>query len=176
MFYHRGLFGFISRAFNNVDKNRLTAVGADRLCAEWIIKNGGSIRFENMEKIFKDYNTLPNEDTELHVKEIYAFESSITTIGFDHLCNCRNVAKIVLHSCHEIDDGALNRLHFVKNSLTHLEIMNCPYIGDSGLLAVANLSNLKKIILHDLKSVKSMSNVELSLKKKLLNCEFIVSK
>lgn len=175
MVYRRGIFFFINRAFNKVDENRLATVGSDRLCAEWIIKNGGFIRFKDMGKLYKDYNTLPNEETKLTVKEIHASESSIMTVGFDHLRDCKNVEKIILHSCHEIDNEALDQLRFVQNTLKHLEIDNCSNIGDKGLLAVANLINLEKLVLRDLKNVKTMVPVEEVLKKALINCKFLIN-
>lgn len=42
----RGI-AFIRTAFNAVDCERLNCVGAERLCAEWMLKNDGRVRLQN---------------------------------------------------------------------------------------------------------------------------------
>lgn len=41
----RPFFAYFRIAFNTVDKDRLATVGPDRLCAEWLLKNGGAVTF-----------------------------------------------------------------------------------------------------------------------------------
>ncbi len=62
-------------------------MGADRAAAEWVLKNGGSVKWSDSEEWLKDYNSLPNEELvrEKKIKEIDGTDSSISHIGFTHL-------------------------------------------------------------------------------------------
>ena len=73
--------------FYRVDGERLQQFGPDRTCAEWILRNGGRIRFVEEEEWLSDYNLLPDEkDSHLfHVKDIDATGADLMFNGFLHL-------------------------------------------------------------------------------------------
>ena len=89
------IFGlrWIIDGFNLVDKSRVKEVGPDRAAAEWIVRNGGKIKFDNLSDVFSDYNALikataeldpriPNE--QVHLVEIDATDSSVSGFGCMH--------------------------------------------------------------------------------------------
>ena len=80
----RNFFAYFRIAFNSVDEDRLKSVGPDRLCAEWLIKNGGIVRYKGHSVPIEDYNHLPNNYQKLYLAEADATDSSIMAIGFDH--------------------------------------------------------------------------------------------
>lgn len=170
----RTLFGILRIAFNKVDEHRLKVVGPDRLCAEWILKNGGMVRFTGRTQI-TDYNALPSSDQRVFIQEVDATGASIMAIGFDHFKNCTKIEKIILHKCKHMENEALEKLTHVKDSLQFLQISECYNVVDSGLLSLTPLANLRKLILCDLPYVKDMSSIERELRSKLVNCEMDVT-
>nr|CAD7567203.1 unnamed protein product [Timema californicum] len=67
-----------------VDSDRIKEVGPDRACAEWLMKNGAFVKWENESDFLKNYDCLPPEDDRRHIVEVDATEASITYLGFAH--------------------------------------------------------------------------------------------
>jgi len=68
-----------------VDHERIKDVGAERACAEWLLRCGAEVRWKGSNKFHKDYNSLPPEG--LHkfvIEEINADEAALMEIGFPH--------------------------------------------------------------------------------------------
>nr|CAD7195493.1 unnamed protein product [Timema douglasi] len=61
-----------------VDSGRIKEVGPDRACAEWLMKNGAFVKWENESDFLKNYDCLPPEDDRRHIVEVDATEASIT--------------------------------------------------------------------------------------------------
>ncbi|XP_017077589.1 ATP synthase subunit s, mitochondrial [Drosophila eugracilis] len=173
----RGIWGYVAVAFNQVDAERLAKVGANRLCAEWIVKNGGGVRFvENPTKLWKDYNSLPAENTQFYIKVVDASNSSIMKIGLDHLKGCKNIDTVILHNCKHLENEGLEGLHHISNSLERLQVSGCYNITDSGLADIGGLKNLRQLVIFDMIFVKNMEEVAASLKKQLPNCDIKATK
>ena len=69
-----------------VDHSRVTAVGPDRAAAEWVLRLGGSVKFNNLDNWSSDYNRLPTEPQgRLQVEAIDVSGISITDNGLEHL-------------------------------------------------------------------------------------------
>ncbi|CAH1991517.1 unnamed protein product [Acanthoscelides obtectus] len=166
----RTLFHWINLQFNVVDEQRIKQFGADRACAEWILRNGGTIKWTNTNEYIKNYNLLPPEGTNSHIQEVDATNSSIMYNGFDHFNGCHYVTKLILHKCHLVDDQALEKLHYLKKSLLFLQVTSCSSVTDKGLLALNSLSNLKQLILDDLSSVKNHDKTVQALKSSIPTC------
>lgn len=92
---------------------RLKTVGPDRLCAEWILKNGGFVKFQG-HKWTTDYNVLPAENYRYLIEEVDATKSTIMAIGFDHFENCTAIKKITLKSCRHMENEAIEKLGTMK--------------------------------------------------------------
>nr|CAI5821583.1 unnamed protein product [Callosobruchus analis]CAI5831519.1 unnamed protein product [Callosobruchus analis] len=166
----RTLFHWINLQFNAIDEERVKQFGADRACAEWILRNGGTIKWANSTDHVLNYNLLPPEGTNYHIQEVDATNSSIMYNGFDHFQGCNYVSKLILHQCHLVDDKALERLHHLKKSLLFLQVTGCSSVTDKGLLSLNCLDNLKKLILFDLQSVKSLDKTVQALKSSIPTC------
>lgn len=166
----RNLWGYVSIAFNRVDTDRLQLVGPNRTCAEWVLKNGGAVRFQNFPSIlFSNYNALPGE-MKLPVIEIDGTNSSIMDIGFDHLKNCDMIENIKLIQCKYLENEALEKLDHVKKSLKFLEISGCFNINEAGLMSLTGLTNLEKLVVNNLPYVKDFDKIKKELKEKLPKC------
>lgn len=174
---NRTIFGFIEHAFNAVDFDRLETVGPDRLCAEWILKNGGAVRITTAsDTLIRDYNDLPDESVEFYVTEVDATKSAITAIGFDHFQNCKHIESIKLDRCNHMSNEGLPRLIHVRQTLTTLQISRCYNVKDSGLRSIGNLVNLRRLIVYGLIAVKNVKAIEEELKHRLPDCRFDVRK
>lgn len=70
--------------YGRYDKERLEEVGPDRLCAEWILKAGGRIRWQGHESWSTDFNFLPPDNFTLKLVDVDASQSEVMTGGFVH--------------------------------------------------------------------------------------------
>lgn len=71
--------------FNKPDPDRIKALGPDRACAEWVLRNGGKVVWADGHKL-GDYNLLPPDNQKVpKIVEIDGTESSISHYGFPHL-------------------------------------------------------------------------------------------
>ena len=96
------------------DENRIKEVGPDRACAEWLLRCGAHLRWQNSDKFHTDYNTLPGSNYGIYkVEEINADEAAVMDIGFPHFgrmkCCFYNLFPVFkhfsigandIHSCH----------------------------------------------------------------------------
>ncbi|XP_059162279.1 ATP synthase subunit s, mitochondrial-like isoform X2 [Physella acuta] len=115
-------FWGIDVAFNKVDEERVKLAGPDRAAAEWILRNGGSIKWTMSSNHLNDYNLLPTTSFEDYkIEEIDLTATDVINMGFEHLNNLQHVKKIRLHGCRCISDEALGLLVHVKDTLVHLE-------------------------------------------------------
>lgn len=166
----RNIWGYVAIAFNRVDSDRLSLVGPNRTCAEWVLKNGGAVRFKNYPTtLFSNYNSLPG-DLKLPIFEIDGSNSSIMDIGFDHLKNCDMIENIKLIKCKYLENGALEKLEHVKKTLKYLEISGCFNINETGLMSLTGLTNLEKLVVNNLPYVKDFDKIKKELKEKLPKC------
>lgn len=164
-------WGYVNMMFNKPDDERVKKLGPDRTCAEWILRNGGSVVWSNGRKL-ADYNKLPSDDVAVpKIAEIDGTDSGISHYGFPHLFGCTELKKIVLHNASYIDDEALKGLHHAKQTLRYLQISECINVTDSGLKYLEILTKLETLILFNLKSVENIEKSKQFLKSKLNNCK-----
>lgn len=78
---------------------------------------------------------------------------------------------MILDKCNYLDDGALPMLSAVKDSLQHLQLSSCGDITDFGVKSLANLHNLRHLLLYDLPEVKDKADCEKTLRSALPNCD-----
>lgn len=176
--HKRFLWQYVCQAFNRVDVHRLKAVGPDRMCAEWVLKNGGGVRFrESPLVLHSNYNTLPAENNKIHVLEIDATKASIMSIGFEHLKDCSHIRKMILDNCKYLDDEAVSKLRYIDKTLVELKIDRCRNISQEGLLEmVKSVPHLKRLQLgRDMPLLNSkIAALVPQLKKHLPDCEITV--
>lgn len=174
----RNLWQYVCQAFNLVDQHRLKEVGPDRMAAEWVLKNGGGVRFQDSpQTLHKDYNTLPPENKKIFVSEIDATKSTIMSIGFEHLRNCSHIRRIILDNCKYLDDEALTKLGYVDKTLEELKINRCRNISKDGLMdIVKSVPHLKRLELgRDMPLIEDIdTSLVPELKKYLPHCTVTV--
>ncbi|XP_022913848.1 ATP synthase subunit s, mitochondrial [Onthophagus taurus] len=169
----RQLWHWVNLTFNRVDQERLSKFGPDRVCAEWILRNGGKVKFVGVKDYLFDYNLLPPEGTTLQIKEVDASSSSIMDVGFDHFVGCKQISKIVLHDCNYLKDGCLKLLKPLNPTLRILQVSKCANITDKGLLHLSELTNLSNLVLFDLQYVKNTHGLVHDLKLALPKCNIM---
>uniref|UniRef100_A0A182SWY8 Uncharacterized protein n=1 Tax=Anopheles maculatus TaxID=74869 RepID=A0A182SWY8_9DIPT len=168
----RPFWGWVNMMFNRVDRARLKKVGPDRLCAEWLLKNGAKAKFVKDSRTHVHFNALPDEALPVLMEELDGTDSGIMHIGFDHLEGLSRLRKVVLHNCVYIDDQALYKLRYAAGTLEELQISKCGNVTDHGLLHLKQLTKLQQVKTFDLPYVKNMQEVEKTLKQALPNCKF----
>ncbi|XP_068146818.1 ATP synthase subunit s, mitochondrial [Drosophila tropicalis] len=173
----RKIWGYVAVAFNQVDAQRLAKVGPNRLCAEWVVKNGGGVRFvDSPSKLWKDYNSLPAETTQFCLKVIDATNASIMKIGLEHFKNCNHIDTVIFHNCKHLEDEGLEGLKHLTDSLTRLQVSGCYNLVDADLAVISELKNLQQLLIFDMVFVKDMDEVARKLKKNLPKCDIKATK
>lgn len=167
----RHLWGWLNTIFNLVSEHRINEVGPDRACVEWLMRCGAVVKFIKRERWQMDYNTLPTGDFRKDkIEMIDATDSAVMNIGFTHLKDCHHVRWIRLKNASYVDNEALAKLAYVKDSLEHLEVISCGNVTDKGLANLCNLTNLKYLKLYDLPYVKDRSGCLSRLQATLSSC------
>lgn len=172
----RHFFAYFRIAFNTVDGDRLKEVGPDRLCAEWLLKNGGSVKFAG-KSLVSDYNALGSADPSRRaIEEVHAVDASIMAIGFDHFKGCNEVKKLELTRCKHMENEALGQLSHLKATLTELTVADCFNVRDSGLESLGELNQLNKLDVTGVPYVEDIDRVRNLLQAKLPKCEINITK
>ncbi|CAF1018568.1 unnamed protein product, partial [Didymodactylos carnosus] len=153
------------------DRKRVKEVGPNRACAEWLLKNGASVRYKNWGSLTSDYNQIPSGAPDQYkIEEIRAIKASVMAQGFDYLEGLGDVKKIHLEKCELVDDTTLAKFSFVKNTLEHVVLIGNDRITANGLSCLAALKNLKQIDLARLTGVKNEESATKLLKNELPGC------
>ncbi|XP_066147159.1 ATP synthase subunit s, mitochondrial [Euwallacea fornicatus] len=163
-------FHWVNLQFNVVNEDRVRLLGADRTCAEWILRNGGKVKWVHGEEYVTDYNNLPKEEIPVKLQEIDATGSCIMTNGFEHLKGCKYIDKIILHECHYLENAALKELCYVKDSLMFLQVSKCGNVTEAGLKYLLNLEKLRTLVIFDLPYVEEREKMLDILKKNMKQC------
>jgi H+-transporting ATP synthase F0 complex subunit s len=153
-----------------VDEDRIQEVGPDRAAAEWILKNGGGVKWSGKDRIDDNYDSLVSVGKSQRITEIDGTQSSISHYGFQHLKGLTRVEKITLSNNAFINDDALSQLSFVKETLKALEVSYCVNVTDSGVKSLAQLSNLQSLKLRNLMNVKDLKSCVTHVSKSVPGC------
>lgn len=168
---------WVSSICNQVDVERIVAVGPDRACAEWLLRCGAGVKWKGIDEYLRDYNAFPPEKIKLYIQEIDGTESCIMHHGFSYLKGLKHLDRIVLHNCMYLEDTAVNMLRYTKNTLEHLQLSNCEDITCEGVKSLHQLDNLKSLVLFNLPAVQNRERECLEfLTKKLPQCQIHFSK
>lgn len=94
------LYYWLKVVFNKVDESRLKAYGPDRVCSEWLIRNGGKVKFLDSKDYSSDYDELQRYQGVRYIDEVDATEAAITHHGFDHFIGeLKNVSNDDVNLC-----------------------------------------------------------------------------
>lgn len=74
----RTFMGWFVNIWNKYDQDRVSAVGPDRACAEWVLRCGGSIQWKGAATPLKDYNALPIGDYRQGTRQFNFLEFKMT--------------------------------------------------------------------------------------------------
>lgn len=167
---NREFFYWLTIVFNKVDYERIQSVGPDRACAEWLLKNGASVKWKGFSEYLKDYNKLMLVKNQYYIQAVDATESGITHVGFPYFVGCRYIDEIKLIRCVYLYNTALPLLSAVKDTLTTLEIKECKSITDEGIRSLKTLKNLKTLKIADIPYLKDKTSLRKELAEALPNC------
>ncbi|KYQ52614.1 ATP synthase subunit s, mitochondrial [Trachymyrmex zeteki] len=175
---NREFFYWLTIIFNRVDYERIKSIGPDGACAEWLLKNGASVRWKGFSEHLKDYNKLQSDENRGYIQAIDGTDSGITHIGFPYLgyniyrnsVGCRYIDEIKLIRCRYLYNTALPLLSAVKDTLTILEIKDCKSITDQGVRSLKNLKNLKTLKITDIPYLEDKASLRKELTEALPNC------
>ncbi|KAL6440772.1 hypothetical protein ACFW04_003312 [Cataglyphis niger] len=167
---NRGFFYWLTIIFNRVDQERIQLIGPDHACAEWLLRNGASVKWKNFSEYLKDYNSLPSEKNQYYIQAVDATDSGITHVGFPYFVGCRYIDEIKFVRCFYLYNTALPLLSVMKDSLTTLEIRDCKSITDPGIRSLKNLKNLKTLKLAGMPYLEDKASLRKELTEALPDC------
>jgi len=170
--FRRGFTHWLNLRFNAVDRKRIEEVGADRACAEWLLRVGAAVKWKGKEAVLADYNALPvGQFRTLMVEAVDATDSGIMHVGFEHLRGLQHFNKLKLKNCCYIENPAMTSLTiYCKEALEWLEVSDNGNVTDRGLYELAMLPNLKYLKLENLPGVNKPKEVLVKLQQGLPNC------
>lgn len=166
---HRSFFYWLVVVFNRVDRDRIKEVGPDRACAEWLLKNGASVRWKGFSDQLTDYNALSTSGNYC-IEAVEANNAGICDVGFPYFEGCKYIHEMKLENCKYINNGAMTRLSILKDTLKYLEIVNCKSVDDDGLRQLKVLKNLERLKVQGLPGVED-EKLRKELSQALPNCK-----
>ncbi|KAK7027366.1 ATP synthase, H transporting, mitochondrial Fo complex, subunit s (factor B) [Halocaridina rubra] len=157
-----------------VDESRIKEVGPDRACAEWLLRCGALVKWQDRESWTTDYNSLPaSGGRSLKIEEIDATDAAVMHIGFPHFKGCKRIRRIVFHKSHYLEDAALAQLTLLQDSLQELQISSCGNVSADGLRHIKKLKNLEYLLLYDLPEIENKDSMMEELQAALPNCAVV---
>ncbi|KAI3387454.1 hypothetical protein SNEBB_004921 [Seison nebaliae] len=170
----RTFWHWLDHIWNRVDVERIRLVGAERVCAEWLLKNGAHVKFKNWGNRITDYNGLPpGGKNTFKIEEIYAKTATINSEGFQHLIGLEYLKKFEMIACPHLNDECLFRLYPLKRSLETLRIIHATEVTDNGIIYLGELTNLKFLDLYSLPQITNEEECKTILQDKLPNCRIL---
>lgn len=142
------------------------------------MKNGGAVQFKNQQQSINDYNHLQttNIPSTMKLSKVDASNSSIMSLGFEHFKGCNSIEHIILHECQHMEDDAIEKLKYVKNSLNELQVTECHNVEKTGLLSLKQLAHLKKLTIYGFTYIEDLDPIVNQLREDLPKCQIITSK
>ncbi|CAK9832340.1 ATP synthase subunit s, mitochondrial [Anthophora retusa] len=148
----KSLFYWLTIIFNRVDLDSIKELGPDLACAQWLLRNGAAVRWTNSKELTRDYNKLPSNNNH-YIEAVDATDSGICHVGFPHFKGCNYIKDVKLINCVYIDNAAMGALSILKDTLTHLEVVDCKSVENEGLRKLKVLKNLETLKLKGLPAV-----------------------
>lgn len=148
---------WLNNVHNHYSPIRIEEAGADRAAAEWLLRNGASVKWRGRDYYVTDYNELAG-GREKKIQEIIGDDCSVSHVGFPYLKNLEYIEKFVMKRNPYFYDKALITLgetEPIRRTLIHLEIISCGNITDVGIKSIVNIPNLENLILADLPYVEN---------------------
>jgi len=168
----RSIFGWFDAAFNNYDEARVKEVGPDRAAAEWILRCGGKVTWDNGGTI-NDYNKLPAGGyRKLKISAIDGSDSCIMEHGFLHFKGLDSFTKMSLVNNKYLTDDSMGELvRYARNKLRWLHLAENGNISDSGLLELQKLRKLEYLKLEKLQELKRPEETFQTLRSNMPSCQ-----
>lgn len=167
----RNIWGWLNAIFNKVDESRIKEVGPDRACAEWLLRCGAFVKWQNKDGWTKDYNTLPvSGGRALKIEEVDATDSAIMHIGFPHFKGCKHIKRMVFHKALYLEDAGMSLLPLLQESLKELQVSSCGNVTVEGLRHIKKLKNLESLLLYDLPEIRNKDAMQKELQDALPKC------
>ncbi|KAK3751476.1 hypothetical protein QZH41_009189 [Actinostola sp. cb2023] len=127
--FKRSYYMWLNFVFNRIDSSRLEEFGPDRVAAEWVLRNGGGVKFTHQNSWIHNYNALEMGPAEkFKLQKIDGKATCITTGGLQHLVGLNHLDYLSLHGCKYVTD--VGKILPVKETLLELDIGYCPAITD----------------------------------------------
>lgn len=83
--------------YYRVSNKRIKEVGPDIACAEWLLRNGASVKWKNSTTYSNDYNSLvSNVDMTKKIHGVDATDSGISHDGFPHFGKSKKYSSTYL--------------------------------------------------------------------------------
>ncbi|XP_057316275.1 ATP synthase subunit s, mitochondrial-like [Hydractinia symbiolongicarpus] len=163
----RLFYSWLIEVFNTKDVQRVKKVGPDRAASEWILRNGGKVKFSSSITWISNYGGSGGGSMEL--VGIDANGVALTNSGLQHLVGLKYLRYLSLHGCKHITD--LEHLTEVADTLEYLDIGNCTGLSD--VTPVGSLLKLQTLIMTGTLGGIKRKEVLKTLHQKLPSCNII---
>ncbi|KAG5451405.1 Distal membrane-arm assembly complex protein 2 [Clonorchis sinensis] len=136
-----------------VSNDAIQHLGLDLAVAHMICNIGGRVKFVGSDKWFFRYANLRPElpsqyAGDLRLSAIDLSGSNVVFEGFELLSQLRDLRQLRLRRCIHVDDFCMSRVGRIAN-LELLDVSECPRVTSKGLATLAQLKNLRHLLVHN---------------------------
>ncbi|KER19972.1 hypothetical protein X801_02391 [Opisthorchis viverrini] len=136
-----------------VSNDAIQHLGLDLAVAHMICNIGGRVKFVGSDKWFFRYaNLRPELPTQyagdLRLSAIDLSGSNVVFEGFELFPQLRELRQLRVRRCIYVDDFCMSRVGRIAN-LELLDVSECPRVTSKGLATLAQLKNLRHLLVHN---------------------------
>ncbi|XP_074163012.1 distal membrane-arm assembly complex protein 2 isoform X2 [Sminthopsis crassicaudata] len=162
---------------NKVFSSALKYYSADVVVANFVLGQGGAVRFQdqewilpqNMKRFFR--NCPPLE--KLSLEEVDASGCIINYYGLENLVLLSGLRSLRLCGCPYVDDWCLSHLYPLGSCLQELSLAGCPRVTERGLACLHHLGNLRRLDISNLPAVSNKGLTQILVEEMLPDCEVV---
>lgn len=135
-------------------------LGAEIGTSIFLIKGNASVHFTNgrwygTSKEGRRRVVYPGQEAVgFVINAIDARGTLLDQTGFNDIIKLKSVKFLNVESCQYVDDACLAHLVHLRDSLTHLNINNCPRVTENGVATLHKLRKLEQLNMSDLTGVR----------------------
>ncbi|XP_051845213.1 distal membrane-arm assembly complex protein 2 isoform X2 [Antechinus flavipes] len=162
---------------NKVFSYTLKYHSADVAGANFILNQGGAVRFQDQEwilpqnkkRFFQNCSLLE----ELPLEEVDASGCIINYYGLKNLVRLSGLRSLRLCGCPHVDDWCLSCLHPLGSCLQELSLAGCPRVTERGLACLHHLRSLRRLDISNLPAVSNKGLTQILVEEMLPDCEVV---
>lgn len=152
---------YIKHINNRYSPKRVSKLGKELACAEWLLSCAANIRLKNDVLFCSSYKAIrakaKNSNNPIIIEEVDASDSSVSEKGFKYFAGAPELKAIKFYFCSWLTDAPISTLvKHCGSSLERVEIVGCGHITKNGIYPLEKCKNLKRLHLEYLPKISGL--------------------